>query len=83
MALLKEGNTINGVELPYKKIAYINATKNNVDVVVSSSVSSEFDPLSSSTAKLSNEQSKALGDKIVAITYEYLKSEGVISGEDC
>lgn len=83
MALLKDKNTINGVELPYKKVSYVNATKDNVDVVISNSVSSEFEPLSSSTVKLNNEQSKALGDRIVATTYEYLKAEGVLSGEDC
>ncbi|ELB2756044.1 hypothetical protein QNF07_004384 [Vibrio alginolyticus] len=74
---------VNGVQLPYQRISYIEGSKEGVQVVISSSVSSEYDSLYTKSILMNSEQSIKLGMLLTEQTYLFLKEVGLMSGEDC
>ncbi|MCR9569952.1 hypothetical protein NB524_06270 [Vibrio alginolyticus] len=74
---------VNGVQLPYQRISNFDGNKESVQVLVSSSVSGEYDALYNKSVLMNSEQSRKLGTLLTEQIYVFLKDEGLIRGDDC
>lgn len=83
MAIYNIENEKSGAVLPYIKIAYVSFRKLDAEVMISESKSGDLKPLTGCVINMNLKQKEELSDILLSSTYEYMKSKGLITGDDC